>query len=66
MAAEVGASREVLADFVALDDISATEWRAKLREERVIVKQLHSMISVLPNGGTPSLGSGFLRSSCTR
>ena len=38
---------------VALDDISATEWRHRRRIPRLKrILRLHSMISVLPNGGT--------------
>ena len=36
---------------VALDDISATEWRQKPFKPFTISDLLHSMISVLPNGG---------------
>ena len=36
---------------VALDDISATEWRPAARGRRARNDPLHSMISVLPNGG---------------
>ena len=37
---------------VALDDISATEWRRALTLRVPWPWRLHSMISVLPNGGT--------------
>ena len=38
---------------VALDDISATEWRRRGSPRFAAVRRLHSMISVLPNGGPP-------------
>ena len=37
---------------VALDDISATEWRLHCPHTLSRQKPLHSMISVLPNGGS--------------
>ena len=36
----------------ALDDVSATEWRTGKRTAEEQAAQLHSMMSVLPNGGT--------------
>ena len=37
---------------VALDDVSATEWRiGYLVQQQIAQLQLHSMMSVLPNGG---------------
>ena len=54
------------ADAVALDDISATEWRrlwgCLARRGRV----LHSMISVLPNGGSPAPHKVGRTGCCTR
>ena len=38
-------------DRVALDDISATEWRIDTAPLTRLAQTLHSMISVLPNGG---------------
>ena len=35
----------------ALDNISATEWRIALYNEETPSLELHSIISVLPNGG---------------
>ena len=38
--------------YAALDDVSATEWRAEWSAAgRAAVEGLHSMMSVLPNGG---------------
>ena len=52
---------------VALDDISATEWRKILHHPARPVIQLHSMISVLPNGGEPTNAPCSLYvSRCTR
>ena len=38
--------------MAALDDVSATEWRLEYGEGMPGGARLHSMMSVLPNGGT--------------
>ena len=43
--------RHWLPCHVALDDVSATEWRVNNRSPSRKSPQLHSMMSVLPNGG---------------
>ena len=47
------AERERIA-AAALDDVSATEWRVKLAQAISASDTLHSMMSVLPNGGKGS------------
>ncbi len=52
---------------VALDDISATEWRAITCRTNAGTMSLHSMISVLPNGGAlQPIRLVTLTGSCTR
>ena len=51
---------------VALDDISATEWRLILTLFLLRYPRLHSMISVLPNGGLVGSLINLANSCCTR
>ena len=51
---------------VALDDVSATEWRQLPRQRQLCIRELHSMMSVLPNGGSGKTASGATGLRCTR
>ena len=50
----------------ALDDVSATEWRCDSTDCALWVFPLHSMMSVLPNGGFGADASLGNVDSCTR
>ena len=52
--------------YAALDDVSATEWRLFTDEQDEQVEGLHSMMSVLPNGGRSGGSSACRTRCCTR
>ena len=57
----------VVTSGVALDDVSATEWRLQYRLALAYRVRLHSMMSVLPNGGCcPRRARRASASGCTR
>ena len=54
--AETGKNAENQLDDAALDDVSATEWRFPSCASLPTYQKLHSMMSVLPNGGVCDVG----------